>query len=79
MPSARSHPEQRAHHLAVDVGEAKVATGVAVGQSLVIESHQMQNRSVKVVHMNWFLHCAQAMFIGRPMHDPGLEGKDCIP
>ena len=37
------------HHPAVDVGQAEVAAGVAVGQPLVVEAEQVQDRGVQVV------------------------------
>ena len=41
---------------AADVGEAVVATGIAVGQLFVIETQKMQDRGVQVVHVDFVLH-----------------------
>ena len=45
----RRSGDDRPDHLAVDVGEAEVAAGVAVGQPLVVEAEQVQDRGVEVV------------------------------
>ena len=41
--------------LAVDVGQAKVAAGVPVGQPLVVEPQQVQDRGVQVVDVDLVL------------------------
>jgi len=38
--------------VAVDVGEAVVPAGVAVGELLVVEAHQVEDRGVHVVHVD---------------------------
>ena len=53
--------------MAVDVGEAVVAAAVAVGQSLVIEAHQVQDRRVQVVDVDLVLHGVPAEFVGGPV------------
>src|SRR3954454_13583674 len=37
------------HHVALDVGEAEVAAGVAVGEALVVEAHELEDGGVEVV------------------------------
>src|SRR5262245_25875509 len=54
----------RMNHIAVDVGEAEVAAGVAIGQARVVESHQMQDRRVQVVDMDPVFGGAEAKVIG---------------
>ena len=41
--------EDGLHDLAVDVGQAEIAAGVAVGEPLVVEAEQVQDRGVEVV------------------------------
>jgi hypothetical protein len=36
-----------------DIGQPKIATGVIVSQSLVVKSQQMEDRSVKIVHVDF--------------------------
>ena len=40
------------HDTAVDIGQPEVAAGIPIGEPLVIEAHEVQNRLVKVVNMN---------------------------
>ncbi len=40
--------------MAVDVGQAEVAAGVAVGELLVVEAQQVQHRGVQVVDVHRF-------------------------
>jgi hypothetical protein len=44
------------NHAAVDIGEAKVAPGIPIGEAFVVESEQMQNCGVEIVHMNGVFH-----------------------
>lgn len=51
-------------HLAGDVGEAKVAPGVIVGQALVVEAEQVKNSGMEVVKMRLVLHCGDTVLVG---------------
>src|ERR1051325_1495123 len=53
------------HHVAVNVGEAEVATGVFVSQLLVVEAHQVQRGRVQVVNVHLVLHGGRAVMVGR--------------
>src|SRR6056297_3306884 len=44
--------EQVLHDRSVNIGEAEVATGKAIGQLLVIESKQVEHRRVKIMDVN---------------------------
>src|SRR5215469_17347721 len=44
-----------AHDLAVDVGEAEVAAGIAVGEPGVVEAEQVQDRRMEVVDVDGLL------------------------
>ena len=37
--------------MAMNIGEAKIAAGITVGEFLVIKSHEMKNGGVKIMHM----------------------------
>lgn len=43
---------ESAHDFAVDVGEAKFASLIAVGQPFVVEPPKMQDRDVEIVRVN---------------------------
>ena len=51
-------------HLAVDVGQAEVAAGVAVGELLVVEAEQVQDRGVQVVDVDLVLDGGEAELVG---------------
>ena len=53
--------------VAVDVGEAIVAPAVPVRQSLVIEAHDVQDRRVQVVDVDFVFDGVPAKFIGGPV------------
>ena len=44
--------DQLRDHAAVDVGQAEIASSVTVGQSLVVETHQVHHGGVQVVHVD---------------------------
>ena len=52
-------------HVAVDVGQAEIAAGVAIGQLLVVEAEQVQDRGVQVVDAGRVLNGLEAEIVGR--------------
>lgn len=38
----------------MDVGQSEIAAGVAVGETFVIEAHQVEHRCVQIVKMRLF-------------------------
>ena len=61
------------HDVAVYVGEAVVATGVAVRQLFVIQAHELQDRGVEIVNVNGLLHGFHAVFVGGTVDDAALH------
>ena len=57
------------HHLAVDVGQAEVAAGVAVGELGVVEAEQVQDRGVQVVDVDLVLDGVVAVVVGLAVDD----------
>src|SRR4030095_1117303 len=53
------------HDVPGDVGQAEVAPGIAIGEPLVIEAEQMQDRGMKVVDVNPVLDGPEAEVVGR--------------
>jgi hypothetical protein len=51
------------NHPAVDVGQSKVASGVAEGELLVIESEQVEDRGMEVVDVDFVFDGLEAEFI----------------
>ena len=48
----------------LDVGQPQVASGVSVGQTLVIEPEQVEDRGVQVVNVHRVLDSVVAEFVG---------------
>ena len=44
------------HHVPMDIGKAKVTAIESIGQSLMVDSTEVQNRGMKVVKMTRILH-----------------------
>src|SRR5262245_6194043 len=47
--------QNRLDHVAVDVGQTVIAATVTVGQFLVVQAQQMQNRGVQVMNVDAIL------------------------
>ena len=48
------------HDVSVNIGEPEIASIVAIGQLLVIETEQRQNGRVQIVNMNFALYRRRA-------------------
>ena len=53
-----------------NVGQAEVAAGVTVGEPLVVEAEQVQDRGVQVVHVDAVLDGAEAELVGGAVDVP---------
>lgn len=60
----RSSGDDVADDMAMEVGEAEIAADVVVGEALVVEAHEMQNRPVQVVDVNAVFDGAEADVVG---------------
>jgi hypothetical protein len=63
-----SSRQQVPHNLPVNIGEAEVAAGVAIGEPLVVEAEQVEDRGVEVVDMDLVFHGREAGLVGRAMN-----------
>src|SRR5262245_14321249 len=61
------------HDPAVDVGEPVVATAVTIGEPLVIEAHEVQDRRVQVVDVDLALQGMPAKLVGGAVHVPAAH------
>ena len=68
VPGTDGLGEEAGYHFACNVSEPIVATLVLVGQPLVVDAHQPQNRRVQIVHMHPAIEDAVAEIIGRSVH-----------
>src|SRR5690606_15788691 len=60
-------------HAAGDVGQAEISAAVAVGEPLVVDAQQVQNRRVQVVDVNFILHGEITVLVGGPVLDARLH------
>ena len=52
------------HHSTVNIRQTKISTAVSVGQFFVIQTHEVQDRCVKIMHMHFILDRRESKFIG---------------
>ena len=57
----------------LDVGQPHVAAGVAIGQALVVEPEQVEDRRVQIVHVHRVLDGLVAELVGLAVGDPWLD------
>src|SRR5687767_7420443 len=65
--------EEFLHHISVHVGQPEIAAGMAEDQSLVIESEQVQNGRVEIVHMDGVLCDQTPVIISRAINGPPFD------
>ena len=65
--------------VAVDVGQAKVATCVTEGQPFMIDAQQVQYRGVKVVCVDSVFGGQNTVLIGLAMNDSALDATSGHP
>src|SRR5262245_13404798 len=65
--------DQLLDHVAVDVREAEVAARVAVGELLVVEAHQLEDRRLEIVDVDALLHRLEAELVGRAVDVAALR------
>ena len=58
---------------AVHIGQAKVASLITISQLLMINSEQMKNGGLQVMHVDGVLHDVHAVVIGLTIAKPGLH------
>ena len=59
------------------VRKSEVATGIAVRQSLVVDSHQMQNRCVQIVYMHAIRYGVHSELVGLAVHHATSNAAAC--
>ena len=71
--------QDRFNDVSGDVRESIVAATMAVGKLLMVQAHQVQDRSVQVVDMNFVLHGAKSEVIGCPVSCSTSHTSTCHP
>ncbi len=67
--------DQVRHHVAVDVGEAEVAAGVAVGEAGVVETEEAKHGGVQVVDVDRLVRGGQVADLSQ-RHKRGMRQND---
>src|SRR5262245_48447971 len=57
------------------IGEAEVAAAVAIRESLVVESHEVQDRGMQIVNVDSVFDGRETEFVGRAVADPALHAS----
>ena len=76
MPEAscqKRHARRRSHNLPVHVGQPEVSSLESVGQFLVVEAEQVQQRGVQVVDVDRIFHRPKAELVGLAIDLPRFE------
>ena len=67
------------HDMAVDIGKAEIATGVAVGQVFVINPHEVKDGSMEIVDVDFVFHCCEAELVGGTVGHASFDSAPCEP
>ena len=57
----------------MNIGQAHIASLIEIRQLGVIQTKQPQDRSVRIMRIQWILHRPQSELIGSPNHLPALD------
>ena len=60
-------------HPPVDVGQAEIAAGIAIGQALVVQAEQVEDGGVQVVIVHLVFDRGEAELIGPAVGDAALD------
>jgi hypothetical protein len=51
-------------HLSFNIREPEIAASIAIGEFLVVNPHQVENRRMKIVKVNRLVFCIVAIVVG---------------
>jgi hypothetical protein len=63
----------------VDVGQSEVASTVTVSQSFVIDSEQVEQSRMQIMHMDFVLSGVKPKIIGCTITESGLDSRAAHP
>ena len=66
-------PQYLAHHIPIHIGEPEIASAVEVGEGFVIDSHEMKQRRVEVVDVDFVFDCVVTEIVGRSVMVAGFD------
>ena len=61
------------HHAPAHIRQPEITAGISVGQFLVIQSQLIQDRRMKIVHVDFILHGAMTEVVGCAVGKAGLH------
>ena len=61
------------HDVTVYVGQAEVSTRVSIGQLLMVEAHEVQDRGVQIVNVDSVFDGGQSKLIGRAVAESAFD------
>ena len=61
------------HNMPVNISQAEVTSGIAIGQLFVINPQQMQDRGMKIMHMHRILRRVHSEFVGSAINRPPFD------
>ena len=71
--------QQVLHNVSMDVGEAKIASGVSKGKSGMVEAEEVQNGGLHVVDVNLVLHHVKAEVVRPAVTEAALDSAPSQP
>lgn len=69
--------EHRLDQIPMDIGQSIISTLETVGQSRMVDSQQVHDRGVQVVHMDGIMSDIVAIIIGLTDHVSALDSRSC--
>ena len=81
MVKQRSHTllDDVMHDVSVDVGQAIVASLMAIGKAFVVDAEEVKAGGVEVVDVNWILDNSETKFIRCAVGEPAFDATACHP
>jgi hypothetical protein len=64
VPWAMQLGVDRPDHMAFYVGQAEIATSIAISQTLMVKPHEVQNRGVKVMDVDFVFGGVVTVIVG---------------
>ncbi len=66
-------------NVTVDIREAKVASGVSIGELGMIQAHQVEDRRMEIVEVHPVVHRGNSVLIGGAIAETALESPASHP
>ena len=67
------------NHVAVNIRQTEIPTGIAVREPCVVQPQDVQDRGVKIVKVHLRLHRVVAVVVRRAVAEPGFHARPSHP